>query len=68
MLIHTVTWVGDFGTITATAEGVPAEQAAEFARQQILDWHGIDPAAHGMVLESVVTEGDDKDEDEDEEG
>lgn len=56
MLLHTVTWVGDFGTVTAIAEDVPVERAAEFARQQMMDWHGIDPAANGMVLESIVTE------------
>ena len=50
----TVRWVGDFGTITATAEDVETEEeAVEAARQQLLDWHGIDPVKAGFTLDEV---------------
>lgn len=47
---YLVQFVGDFGVLSNTAEGVCCEeQAEEFARAQLISHHGIDPREHGFT-------------------
>lgn len=47
---YVVQFVGDFGVVMNTAEGMCCqEQAVEFARAQLMEHHGIDPLACGFT-------------------
>lgn len=47
-----VNWVGDFGVIVTTCEDATADAVA-FTRQQLMDWHNIDPVVCGFIPETV---------------
>lgn len=51
-----VYWVGDYATIQTWVDIETETDPIEFTRQQLIDWHGIDPAKHGFVPD--VEEGD----------
>lgn len=46
-----VRWVGDYGVIFTYCEEGDDEYAIEFTRQQLIDWHNLDPYTHGFSPE-----------------
>lgn len=45
-----VQWVGDFAVIQTFCD-TETDNPIEFCRQQLIDWHGIDPLEHGFTPE-----------------
>ena len=49
---YVVRWVGDFAVIYTTAPWAESEtDAIDFTRQELIDWHSIDPEEQGFTPE-----------------
>lgn len=56
MTMWAVRFVGNFGTMLTSAEADAEEEAVTAARQEFIDWHGIDPTKHGFDEVSAEAE------------